>query len=43
MQLEQAKLAWEMKKTEMKAREDPGSEDEGDAGPNLRGNRGHRI
>ena len=40
MQLEQAKLAHEMKKTEMEAREDPESEDEKDAGPTLRGNRG---
>ena len=40
MQLEQAKLAHKLKKTEMKAREDPESEDEKDAGPTLRGNRG---
>ena len=40
MQLEQAKLAHEMKKSEMEAREDPESEDEKDAGPTLRANRG---
>ena len=40
MQLEQAKLSNEMKKTEMEVREDPESEDEKDAGPTLRGNRG---
>ena len=39
-QLEQAKLAHELKKTEMEAREDPKSEDEKDAGPTIRGNRG---
>jgi len=38
MQLE-TKLAHEIKKTEMKAREDPESEDERDAGPTVRGNR----
>jgi len=40
MQLEQANLAQKMKKTEMKAREDPESEVEGDPCPALRGNRG---
>ena len=40
MRLEQAKLAHEMKKTEIEASEDPESENEGEAGPTLRGNRG---
>ena len=40
MQLEQAKLTYEMKKVEMEAGEDPESEDGKDAGSTARGNRG---